>query len=99
MFILKEMEPDIVFINNIFIKILNKQKELENFNVDINKFYWNKKLYDFLNESLQEFKKLIPWKDQIIENIGICKDVIEEIREFVTKVPIQKMPNKIKLYY
>ncbi|KOM96135.1 NdvB [Clostridium botulinum] len=95
MFILKEMEPDIVFINNIFIKILNKQKELENFNVDINKFYWNKKLYDFLNESLQEFKKLIPWKDQIIENIGICKDVIEEIREFVTKVPIQKMPNKI----
>lgn len=47
MFILKEMEPDIVFINNIFIKILNKQKELENFNIDINKFYWNKKLYDF----------------------------------------------------
>lgn len=42
MFILKEMQPDIVFINNIFIKILNKQKELENFNVDINKFYWNK---------------------------------------------------------
>ncbi|MDU4598869.1 MAG: cyclic beta 1-2 glucan synthetase, partial [Clostridium sporogenes] len=84
-FILKEMEPDIVFINNIFIKILNKQKELDNFNIDINNFYWNKKLYDFLNESIQEFKKLIPWKDEIIENIGICKDIIEEIRDFVTK--------------
>ncbi len=52
------MEPDIVFINNIFIKILNKQKELDNFNIDINNFYWNKKLYDFLNESIQEFKKI-----------------------------------------
>ncbi|WP_409069019.1 GH36-type glycosyl hydrolase domain-containing protein [Clostridium sp. FAM 1755] len=95
-FILKEMEPDIVFINNIFIKILNKQKELENFNIDINNFYWNKKLYDFLNESLEELKELIPWKDQIIENIGICKNIIEEIRGFSIKVPIKEIPNKIK---
>ncbi len=93
------MEPDIVFINNIFIKILNKQKELDNFNIDINNFYWNKKLYDFLNESIQEFKKLIPWKDEIIENIGICKDIIEEIRDFVTKIPIKKMPDKINYNY
>ncbi|EJP6472178.1 cyclic beta 1-2 glucan synthetase [Clostridium botulinum] len=95
-FILKEMEPDIVFINNIFIKILNKQKELENFNIDINNFYWNKKLYDFLNESLEELKELIPWKDQIIENIGICKNIIEEIRGFSIEVPIKDIPNKIK---
>lgn len=95
-FILKGMEPDIVFINNMFIKILNKQKELENFNIDINNFYWNKKLYGFLNEFLEELKKLIPWKDQIIENIGICKNIIEEIRGFSIEVPIKEIPNKIK---
>ncbi|MDS1004284.1 glucoamylase family protein [Clostridium sporogenes] len=95
-FILKGMEPDIVFINNMFIKILNKQKELENFNIDINNFYWNKKLYGFLNEFLEELKKLIPWKDQIIENIGICKNIIEEIRGFCIEVPIKEIPNKIK---
>ncbi|MGO5066566.1 cyclic beta 1-2 glucan synthetase [Clostridium sporogenes] len=95
-FILKGMEPDIVFINNMFIKILNKQKELENFNIDINDFYWNKKLYDFLNESIEELKELIPWKDQIIENIGICKNIIEEIRGFPIEVPIKEIPNKIK---
>ncbi|MCR1934322.1 GH36-type glycosyl hydrolase domain-containing protein [Clostridium tepidum] len=95
-FILKGMEPDIIFMNNMFIKILNKQKELENFNIDINNFYWNKKLYEFLNESLKELKELIPWKDQIIENIGICKNIIEDIREFAIKVPIKEIPYKIK---
>ncbi|EJO5348080.1 cyclic beta 1-2 glucan synthetase [Clostridium botulinum] len=94
-FVLKEMDIDIVSINNILIKILNKQKELDNFNIDINKLYWNKKLYKFLNEFLEELKILIPWKDQIIENIGICKEIIEEIRQFIIEVPIKEMPYKI----
>nr|WP_251860863.1 hypothetical protein [Clostridium sp. Marseille-Q2269] len=36
-FILNKAEPDIVFFNNMILKILNKQRQLSDFNLDINK--------------------------------------------------------------
>ncbi|NEZ46769.1 cyclic beta 1-2 glucan synthetase [Clostridium niameyense] len=94
-FLLQDIKFDMISWNNILLKISSKYEELKDSELNNSDLYWNKKLYDNVNTYLDEIKYIMPWKDQIVSNIGICRELSKDIRNIPSTKALINIPKEL----